>query len=109
MSLSRKRAPAKPKATPAAADIQPVPATTPAISAVPRERDKGPTHTATPPQTPSDIPEELIAARAYEIWQQRGCPMGQDSAEDWHAARTQLEQERLNWAAPSESDKQRGI
>jgi hypothetical protein len=109
MSLSRKRAPVKPKSNPAAADIQPVPAVAPAISAVPRERDKGTSHIAAPPQTPADIPEELIAARAYEIWQQRGCPMGHDSHEDWHAARTQLEEERQNWATPRESDKQRGV
>ena len=106
MSLSRKRVTAKPK------DIQPassaVSQVVPAqISPVPR--DNGATHTATPPQTPADIPDELIAARAYELWQQRGCPMGQDGAEDWHAAREQLEQERLSWAAPRASDKQRGV
>lgn len=110
MSLSRKRAPAKSKPTsqPAPSNAQPPAAPVP-ISAVPRERDNGTSHTATPPQTPADIPEELIAARAYEIWQQRGCPMGQTSDEDWYAARTELEQERLNWATPRESDKHRGV
>ena len=110
MSLSRKRAADKTKATPPAqkADVQPVPATVSPISAVPR--DNGTPHTATPPQTAGDIPEELISARAYEIWQQRGCPMGHESAEeDWFAARNQLEQEQLNWAAPRASDKQRGV
>ena len=101
MSLSRKRAQDKPKSPPAAAAVQPVPANSPAISSVPRERDKGTSHIAAPPQTAGDIPEELIAARAYEIWQQRGCPMGLDSSEDWHAARTQLQQERLNGGSPT--------
>jgi hypothetical protein len=109
MSLSRKRVPVKAKAAPPAApvDIQPVHAAVPTISPV--RRDNGTAHTATPPQTPADIPEELISARAYEIWERRGCPMGQDSAEDWFAARGQLEQERQNWAAPRESDKHRGV
>ena len=58
---------------------------------------------------PSDLPEELIAARAYEKWQLRGCPMGQDgSAQDWYAARAELEAERLNWAAPQAGDAERG-
>jgi hypothetical protein len=34
--------------------------------------------------------------------------MGQDSALDWHAARAELEEERLNWAAPEPSDRERG-
>ena len=106
MSLSRKRAPAKPKAIqPASSAVsQVVPAQ---ISPVPR--DNGTSHTAALPQTSADIPEELIAARAYELWQQRGCPSGQDGAEDWYAARDQLEQERMSWAAPSSSDKTRGV
>jgi hypothetical protein len=54
-----------------------------------------------------DMPDELIAVRAYEKWQQRGCPMGQNSAQDWFAARQELEQERLNWAAPRPDDRPR--
>jgi hypothetical protein len=54
-----------------------------------------------------DMPDELIAVRAYEKWQQRGCPMWQDSAQDWFAARHELEQERLNWAAPRADDRSR--
>jgi hypothetical protein len=58
---------------------------------------------------PSDLPEELIAARAYEKWQLRGCPMGQEgSDQDWHAARAELEAERLSWAAPQAGDAERG-
>jgi len=58
---------------------------------------------------PSDLPYELIAARAYEKWQLRGCPMGQESSDqDWYAARAELEAERLSWAAPQASDAQRG-
>ena len=33
--------------------------------------------------------EEDIARRAYEIWQQRGCPPG-DGKDDWQAAETEL-------------------
>lgn len=59
---------------------------------------------------PSDLPHELIAARAYEKWQLRGCPMGSDGSEqDWYAARAELEAERLNWAAPQAGDAQRGF
>lgn len=106
MSLSRKRAQAKPKAVqPSSSAVsQVVPAQ---LSPVPR--DNGTPHIAAPPQTPADIPEELIAARAYEIWMQRGCPMGQDGAEDWYSAREQLEQERQSWVAPTSSDRTRGI
>jgi hypothetical protein len=60
-----------------------------------------------PPST--DLPEQLIAARAYEKWQRRGCPMGQDAAQDWYAARAELEQERLGWAAPTPGDRERGV
>jgi hypothetical protein len=37
--------------------------------------------------------EELIAARAYERWLRRGRPSG-DGAEDWFAARAELEAEQ---------------
>jgi len=53
------------------------------------------------------LPYELIAARAYEKWQNRGCPMGQDGQSDWYAARTELEQERLRWAPPEDEDRNR--
>lgn len=56
---------------------------------------------------PDDLPEELIAARAYEKWRLRGCPMGQDGEQDWYAARSELEAERLGWAAPQAGDDQR--
>ena len=43
---------------------------------------------------PLDTDREAIAARAYELWQRRGCP--RDSAEsDWHEAEAQLRAERL--------------
>jgi Protein of unknown function (DUF2934) len=61
-----------------------------------------------PDQTPapaSDLPEELIAQRAYELWKRRGCPMGQDSERDWYAARAELEQERLGWTQPQPADR----
>src|SRR4051794_9998657 len=55
----------------------------------------------------TDLPEELIAARAHEKWTLRGCPMGQDSEQDWYAARAELEAERLGWAAPQAGDDKR--
>ena len=57
--------------------------------------------------SPDDLPDELIAARAYEIWKRRGCPMGQDSERDWHAARAELEAERLGWTEPQPGDRNR--
>lgn len=56
-------------------------------------------------QTPSAIPDDLIAARAYEIWQRRGCPMGHESEQDWHAARAELERERLGWTQAEPADR----
>jgi hypothetical protein len=36
------------------------------------------------------MPEEtVIAARAYELWQERGCPIGSDQ-EDWFQAEQEL-------------------
>jgi hypothetical protein len=51
------------------------------------------------------IPEELVAARAYEIWKLRGSPSGQDGSRDWYAAKAELERERLGGAAPSAEDR----
>jgi hypothetical protein len=38
--------------------------------------------------------EQQIAARAYEIWKQRGCPLDGDGKRDWYAASRELEAER---------------
>ena len=35
------------------------------------------------------IDEQAIAAKAYELWQARGCPEG-DGQDDWQEAKTQL-------------------
>jgi hypothetical protein len=43
----------------------------------------------------AEIPEERIAALAYEKWKQRGCPIGDDE-QDWFAARAELEHEVLS-------------
>jgi hypothetical protein len=53
----------------------------------------------------ADIPIELIAKRAFEKWQRRGSPMGHESEQDWFAAREELEQERLSFAAPTSEDR----
>lgn len=37
----------------------------------------------------SEVSEEEIARRAYELWQARGCPAS-DGSEDWEAARAEL-------------------
>lgn len=41
-----------------------------------------------------DPDREAIAARAYELWQRRGCP-GDSAESDWHEAEAQLRAERL--------------
>ncbi|HEX4355171.1 MAG TPA: DUF2934 domain-containing protein [Polyangiales bacterium] len=61
--------------------------------------------TSTDTEAPSDVPDELVAARAYEMWQRRGSPADHDSTRDWFAAKSELEQERLGWAAPTEQDR----
>jgi hypothetical protein len=43
-------------------------------------------------QSDSSIAQEQIAKRAFERWQQRGCPLW-DDGEDWFAARSELEAE----------------
>jgi hypothetical protein len=39
--------------------------------------------------TKSKVSQDDIARRAYEIWQERGCPPG-DGSEDWQAAEAEL-------------------
>lgn len=45
-----------------------------------------------PTQTSQGITDQMIADRAYQIWQARGCPQG-DGRADWELARQQLESE----------------
>ena len=40
-----------------------------------------------------DFPNEIIAQRAYALWQARGCPQGSGDS-DWFTARAELEAER---------------
>jgi hypothetical protein len=35
------------------------------------------------------VSDDEIARRAYELWQQRGCPAS-DGSEDWQAAKAEL-------------------
>jgi hypothetical protein len=44
--------------------------------------------------TQTQISEEDIARRAYEIWQSRGCPAS-DGQEDWEAAKAELMEGRI--------------
>jgi Protein of unknown function (DUF2934) len=57
-----------------------------------------------PASPAATLTQELIAARAYEIWERRGCRAG-ESERDWYAARRELELERLGWAAPADGDR----
>jgi hypothetical protein len=43
----------------------------------------------------SNVSEQEIARRAYELWQARGCPAG-DGAEDWQAAEKELISRRFS-------------
>lgn len=43
-------------------------------------------------ERPLEIPIELVAERAYALWHERGCPMG-DSETDWLAAERELANE----------------
>jgi len=56
-----------------------------------------------------EIPNDVIAARAYENWQQRGCPLWEEQ-QDWFTARSKLEREHGADAnarvVPTESDRQ---
>lgn len=42
---------------------------------------------------PEVVEENEIAARAYELWQERGCPDGSDR-EDWIRAEQELKERR---------------
>ena len=44
--------------------------------------------------TQSEVPQDEIARRAYEIWQNRGCPTG-DGSQDWRAAEAELVATRI--------------
>jgi hypothetical protein len=48
----------------------------------------------------SNVSEEEIARRAYEIWQSRGCPEG-DGSEDWQAAKAELIARRFSRNGPT--------
>jgi len=45
------------------------------------------------------VSEERIAARAFERWMGRGCPIS-DGRDDWFAARAELEAEMARAIAP---------
>lgn len=38
---------------------------------------------------PTEVDDSEIAARAYQCWQERGCPLGSDQ-EDWFRAEAEL-------------------
>jgi hypothetical protein len=55
-----------------------------------------------------DVTDAQIAARAYERWIARGCPVS-DGTDDWFAARSEIEAElaRTRASAPRRSPKTR--
>ena len=44
-----------------------------------------------------ELSDTEIAARAHELWKQRGCPVGEPLL-DWYTARAQLQRERATRA-----------
>ena len=45
------------------------------------------------PNPTGAVDESEIAARAYECWQERGCPVGSDQ-EDWFRAEEELKERK---------------
>jgi hypothetical protein len=45
------------------------------------------------PNPTGAVDESEIAARAYDCWQERGCPVGDDQA-DWYRAEQELRSRR---------------
>ncbi len=76
--------------TPAPSAERNVRATTMMVPTAPGGRPQ-----ATPPQ---EITNELIAARAYHIWEKQGRPQGRDVA-NWLLAESQLKQETQSFGA----------
>jgi len=87
----------KPTAKPAAAKIQPKPAKATKASeppkaakpAKPAEAPKPAKAAEAPKAAKAPITQEMIAARAYQIWLADGCPQGQD-ADIWLRAEAEL-------------------
>ena len=49
---------------------------------------------------PESVDETAIAARAYEYWQERGCPIGSDQ-EDWFRAEQELKHPKTSIPTPT--------
>jgi hypothetical protein len=49
----------------------------------------------------NEIQDEEISARAFQLWQERGCPQN-DADTDWHSAHYQLTSERTLRSAMAE-------
>ncbi len=61
------------------------------VQALPRSETGRPKAAAPPPG--GAVPREKIAERAYQIWQERGCPTGHDQ-EHWLQAERELQSAR---------------
>jgi hypothetical protein len=55
----------------------------------PGKSTPSPTGNLVEPGTVENVNESAIAALAYQLWQQRGCPIGSDH-EDWFRAENEL-------------------
>ena len=73
----------------------------PAAVRAPKRSPKATAAMAAEPTTAAlrrEITSDLIAARAYIIWEQQGCPQGHDVA-NWLLAENQLKQEIQSFTA----------
>lgn len=57
-----------------------------------------------PSQSGPPASHEMIARRAYEIWQRHGCPSG-TAFHDWLAAKAELRSARRYWPARARARK----
>ncbi len=64
-------------------------------SQVTTSRSKSAQVRTAPPTGAADPTIEMIAARAYEIWQEGGCQQGRD-AENWYQAERELRARRAS-------------
>jgi hypothetical protein len=55
----------------------------------PKKSVNNDTTTRVPPDSIKTVKDDQIAARAHELWQERGCPVGSPDA-DWFRAEEEL-------------------
>jgi hypothetical protein len=91
-------APQKTAVKPAPAKaLEVVPERKPSVKTAPVKTPAAPVSSPTPPAR-REITTDLIAARAYIIWEKQGCPHGHDLA-NWLLAERQLQEEIQSFTA----------